>query len=532
MDFKPQKDTLFAAGAAAEPETQASSGSKSANEFCKNQLGKLEDITKVQCSDKESSGDTLKGHCTKEGSCKVERICDKEGTCKAISEKSQAPCNPEMGGGACRKEWQDIISNYGKELDYYATEDVRAALREKIGGGLLDIEEGRYFVKGNGSYYNPFTGNEILKINETPDGKTITLFGPDGQETIVDRNADINTLREWVNDGDARMRYASLEDAFLGKRVDLSPLATEISKLPEINPSGLYPLRNDDQLVRMSGIAENMSFNRLQEIRSIGETAFNVQGLNQELQNLTSERLTYQINPALADFTGFRSPDTASALFTGLKDGGVTPNLLSMADLSERAELLNKGLRETLPSNFFDKLPTQRVYISLLGDYKGWAGAVTLTPVGNFLRMTEPSDAPGSSVFNTAMHELQHLIEGRVPINDASWLKNLYGDDAQSPYTSDWRNLPSPPKGMFDIYSAAKAAEHRANTFADMVSGTFQDRAARDPIYSKAVDEIAAWTNRISTGMDRAYFEKIAPAAERFNFQLNKIRARIRDLLR
>ena len=65
-----------------------------------------------------------------------------------------------------------------------------------------------------------------------------------------------------------------------------------------------------------------------------------------------------------------------------------------------------------------------------------------------------------------------------------------------------------------------------------MASGDFKAAATKDTIYNQVVDEMGRWMNRISEGMDRAYFEQLKPAAERFNFQPDKIRARIRDLIR
>lgn len=556
MYFKPQKDTLFAAGAAAEPETQASSGSKSANEFCKNQLDKVEDITKVQCSDKESSGDTLKGHCTKDGSCKAEQICDKEGKCKAI-----APCNPEMGGGACRKEWQDIISNYGKELDYYATEDVRAALRKKINGGLLDIEESRYFVKGNGSYYNPFTGNEILKINETPDGKTITLRGADGQETRVDKNTPIKSLREWINEGDPRARYAALEDAYLGRDVDLSSLAKGIADNPDLKSltseidalEQLRLLQNQDGLVKTSGIAQDISLNRLQEFRSMGAEAYNIPNyMDQKLRDATGNRMTFVPSPSMSSFTGFTQTDIQTAVGLGVADAkgggtGATPNLLPMQDWADRADVWTRGLRETFNSAVFEKLP-QNIYMSLLGSNGNNLGITldssTLGSPFNLVNTLNISEAPERShadVFFTGVHELGHFLNNTnknpmsldpnfMGVNSDYWSTTLYGTNAPYTYTG-WEKLESAPPGMLSIYSAKSESEHISNTLAEMASGDFKAAATKDTIYNQAVDEMGRWMNRISEGMDRAYFEKLKPAAERFNFQPDKIKARIRDLL-
>ena len=560
MDFKPQKDTLFAAGAAAEPETQASSGSKSANEFCKNQLGKVEDITKVQCSDKESGGDTLKGHCTKEGSCKVERICDKKGTCKAISEKSQAPCNPEMGGGACRKEWQDIISNYGKELDYYATEDVRAQLRGKA-GSPLDLDETRYFLKFDYSYYNAFTGNEILRINDTLDGKTITLRGADGQETTVDRNTPIESLREWINEGDPRARYAALEDAYLGRNVDLSSLAKGIADNPELKSltsqidaqEQLRLLQNQDGLVKTSGIAQDISLNRLQEFRSMGAEAYNIPNYDQQLRDTTGNRMTFVPSPSLSSFTGFTQTDIQTAVGLGVADAkgggtGATPNLLPMQDWADRADVWTRGLRETFNSAVFEKLP-QNIYISLLGSNGNNLGITldssSLGSPFNFVNTLNISEAPERSnadVFFTGVHEVGHFLNNTrknpmsldpnfMGVNSDYWSTTLYGNNAPYTYTG-WEKLESAPPGMLSIYSAKSESEHISNTLAEMASGDFKAAATKDTIYNQVVDEMGRWMNRISEGMDRAYFEQLKPAAERFNFQLDKIRARIRDLIR
>ena len=541
--IKQQPKTLLAAAESAQP----SEGSKEANESCKKQLGKVEDITKVECVDTEkAAGETIKGHCTTSGQCKAEKICGKDGTCKALPPTDTSrPCNTEMGGGKCRQESLDIINNYPKELNYYATEDIRKQLRGELGSP----DETQYYVKSDdGRYFNPYTGKEVLRINETPDGRTITLMSADGHETTINKDTPIESLREWVNDGSTRVRYSALEDAFLGKNVDLSPLVKEVANTPGLNSitsptdaaEQLRALANQEGLVRTTGLAQDMSYSRLQEFRELGAEAFNLPSYDQQLRDLTGDRLKLTPDPTLSQFTGFTQNDTVTALSEGWKDlqrggEGITPNLLPTQNLIDRAGLLIRGLRETFNPSAFGELPGS-TYVSLLGENKSAEGKIVpgnpFTLYNNSLMISQGPNVPESRTFYVGMHEMEHLLERTNPISDTYWTQQVYGSDNPGVYSPAWPKLLVLPPGMSDPYSAAAAEEHRANTFADMASGNFQERAAQDPAYKRAVETMGKWANLVSNGMNTAYFETIVPAALRFNFQLDQIRQRIQNLLK
>lgn len=59
-------------------------GSEAANAYCKSELGKVTDITKVLCSDKESSGLIVRGHCTVNGSCLATEYKDLSGVWRPV----------------------------------------------------------------------------------------------------------------------------------------------------------------------------------------------------------------------------------------------------------------------------------------------------------------------------------------------------------------------------------------------------------------------------------------------------------------
>ncbi len=83
--------------AAAETATEPSAGSTAANTYCKNQLGKVQDITKIECTDTEkAAGETIKGHCTTSGGCKAEKICGEDGACKTIPQTTGQPSSASV----------------------------------------------------------------------------------------------------------------------------------------------------------------------------------------------------------------------------------------------------------------------------------------------------------------------------------------------------------------------------------------------------------------------------------------------------
>ena len=78
---------------------QTSAGSKVANAYCKSQVGRVSDITAVRCSDKEVNGETVRGYCTQDGSCRVWWICDKKEVCRVIPEVKEGQTPPAEDPG-------------------------------------------------------------------------------------------------------------------------------------------------------------------------------------------------------------------------------------------------------------------------------------------------------------------------------------------------------------------------------------------------------------------------------------------------
>ncbi|MEK7601813.1 MAG: hypothetical protein AAB480_04750 [Patescibacteria group bacterium] len=83
-----------AVGLAAAEATQPTQGSTAANTYCKSVIGKVEDVTKVQCSDKEASGVVVRGHCTTGGGCQVTEYKCPDETWKKISDRTACALQP------------------------------------------------------------------------------------------------------------------------------------------------------------------------------------------------------------------------------------------------------------------------------------------------------------------------------------------------------------------------------------------------------------------------------------------------------
>lgn len=369
--------------AAAEGSIQASEGSKEANEYCKKQVGKVKDITKVQCVDKESSG-TIKGHCTKDG-CKAEQICDQKGECKAIPQSPQqtnptgflpqGTCNTELGGGACRKEWLDIIANNQRDLEAYATKDIRE--------GINGYEQGRDIVKAfdpkanEYQAYSAWTGNllatskdGVVSVYDTE--RNATRLSPDTAEQVIESL-------------DTRARVAAFEA--VGGDLKLTP-------------------------------EQNTRF------RQLGEQVYNLTPLAQQINESTLGK----VNVVLPSQDWQTQGEVA-------KLTPLAPNIgrpLPVSTFADRLEATAQYFKERYDPSFFKDLPSTQLSLRGESGFSGWSigfkGEQTILT-------SNPDYSPLQSV-DFLGHEIQHYAEKNQPLRvvgfDKSASPTFYG--TKSPY--------------------------------------------------------------------------------------------------